>query len=400
MTQPKFSVASVVRNEAATLPRLLASLSEFLKRGGEFIVVDTGSSDNTVQVARDGGATVYEEGPRFHYTCDESTARDINDKFVAGGEGPIIKDGDKFFAFDKARNYAMGLAKNDFLATPDADEQWTVLNIDRINELIDEGYEKFYVDFVFSHFADGKPSVAFRADTRFYDRRRITWKGIIHETMQHKGELKTAVLPKDVAYLEHFQNKETDRSRYLSGLAWACHDEPGNDRNSHYFARELMYKGRYRSAIQEFMRHIGMNGWPDERGQSMIYMGDCHDYLGEKDKALEWWQKSMTIGSARREPFIKMAHYFKKQNNPPLVAAYAAAALEIKHNGFYANRVANYTFEPHALMYWAKGWQGDIPAAKQHLMKCLEFHPTNEKFLDDMKYYFKPEEIAMVRGNL
>jgi hypothetical protein len=51
-------------------------------------------------------------------------------------------------------------------------------------------------------------------------------------------------------------------------------------------------------------------------------------------------------------------------------------------------------------MYWAKGWQGDIPAAKQHLMKCLEFHPTNEKFLDDMKYYFKPEEIAMVRGNL
>ena len=398
MTTPKFSVISVARDEATTIPRLLSSLSEFLARGGEFVVVDTGSSDGTAHVAREGGAKVIEAGDRFRHVCNEETARSINEKFVVQPDGQIIKAGDAFFAFDQARNFAMEQSSNDLICTPDADEVWTTLNIDRINELIEQGYEKFLVDYVFAHHSDGTPTIAFCADTRFYDRRRIKWKGIVHETMQHDGDLKIIRLPRDVAYLEHFQNKDTDRSKYLAGLAWACASEPDNDRNSHYFARELMYKGMYYSAIKEFKRHIDMNGWVDERGQSMIYLGHCYDHIGDAESALEWWWKSLSVGSGRREPFLNMAYYWKKKDKYALVAAYAAAALEIKNNGFYANRVSAYTDEPHALMYWAKGWQGDIPAARQHLLKCLEFHPTHPEFLLDMQYYFTKEEQEEARG--
>ena len=154
MTKPKWSVVSVGRNEAHTLPRLLGSLSEFLSRGGEFVYVDTGSSDGSAQVARDGGAVVHEVGDRFRYTVDEQSAAKINAKFVVPPDQDIINGGESFFAFDKARNYAMGLAKNNFLVTPDCDEAWTNLDIDRINELIEQGYEKFFVDFVFAHNAD------------------------------------------------------------------------------------------------------------------------------------------------------------------------------------------------------------------------------------------------------
>lgn len=394
MTAPRFSMVSVVRNEAKTLPRLLSSLSEFLSRGGEFIVVDTGSSDNTAQVARDGGCVVFEVGDKFRYVCDAEKARAINERFVASGDEDIIAAGDSFFAFDQARNYAMSLAKNNFLATPDADEAWTTLNIDRINQLIDEGYEKFLIEFVFAHHPDGTPAVEFMADTRFYDRRKISWKGIIHETM--RGETKMIRVTKEVAFLEHFQNRETDRTKYLSGLAWACYEEPENDRNSHYFARELMYRGRMRSAIKEFERHIAMDKWADERGQSMVFMGTCYDAIGEHDKALEWWHKAFELTGNRREPLIHMAYYWKNRNKPMMVAAYAAAMLEIPNNGFYANRVANYTFEPHMLMYWAKGWQGQIPAAREHWMKCWDYHPNDPVFQRDFDYYFSKPLVSIV----
>ena len=392
--KPLFSVICVVRNESKTLPRLLGSLKEFMERGGDVVYVDTGSTDGTPDVARSFGCRVYEEGDRFRYVIDDAKAKAINEKFVAYGEPDIIKGGDSFFAFDQARNYAMGLAANDFISTPDCDEAWTNLDIDKINDLIKQGYEKLIIDFVFAHHPDGTPAVAFCADTRFYDRRKIQWKGIIHETM--RGEAKTIRVPREVAYLEHYQNRETDRTKYLSGLAWACYEEPGNDRNSHYFARELMYRGYFRSAAKEFKRHIAMNQWADERGQSMVFLGTCYDAMGETDEALSWWHRAFELTGSRREPLIHLAYHWKKLNKPAMVAAYAAAALQIPNNGFYANRVANYTFEPHALMYWAKGWMGDIPAAREHWLKCYEYHPNDPVFIRDFDYYFAKPKVSIV----
>ena len=47
-TKPMFSVTLIAKNEERSLPSLLASLSEFRARGGEILLVDTGSTDKTV----------------------------------------------------------------------------------------------------------------------------------------------------------------------------------------------------------------------------------------------------------------------------------------------------------------------------------------------------------------
>lgn len=51
------SVAIITRNEAANLPRTLASV----RWAGEIVVVDSGSTDATLEIARDAGARVFEE---------------------------------------------------------------------------------------------------------------------------------------------------------------------------------------------------------------------------------------------------------------------------------------------------------------------------------------------------
>ena len=56
-TEPLLSVAIITLNEEVNLPRTLASVAF----ADEVIVVDSGSTDNTVHIARNFGATVVEE---------------------------------------------------------------------------------------------------------------------------------------------------------------------------------------------------------------------------------------------------------------------------------------------------------------------------------------------------
>ena len=122
MNKPLFSVCLIARNEEITLPRLVGSLSEFLKRGGKIHVLDTGSTDKTAEVARKLGCNVIEVGGKFRIKIDKELADKVNSKFVVEGEAPVVKEGESLFDFASARNYIAEFADTDVISTPDCDE--------------------------------------------------------------------------------------------------------------------------------------------------------------------------------------------------------------------------------------------------------------------------------------
>ena len=85
----KFSVVLIARNESKTLPRLIESLKDFQSRGGEIILLDTGSTDDTAKVARDLGCYVKEVQDKFRITIDKTTADAINAKYVVEGDEAV-----------------------------------------------------------------------------------------------------------------------------------------------------------------------------------------------------------------------------------------------------------------------------------------------------------------------
>jgi glycosyltransferase involved in cell wall biosynthesis len=380
----KFSVCLIAKNEAANLWRLHNSLTEFQKRGGEVVLVDTGSTDNTPEVARGLGFNVFEVGERFIQKIPENLAKSINDRFVVPGEEPIVKAGDKLFDYSAARNYSARMANNDVVSMPDCDEQYTNLNIDEIEKVIAQGFQQMEFHFIFAHYPNGQPAVQFR-QCKMYDRRIMHWQGIVHEVLV--GNAKRTYLPPPVLLLEHFQAPQTHRSRYLAGLSLDCYLNQDNDRNSHYLGRELLWNGRPKSAIRELTRHVGMNRWQQERGQSMIFIGDAHMAIGQEERGIESWHKAIQIDDTRREPWLRLADYYWKKNNPQRVACYCMAALEIPPNDCYCNVGAHYTFEPHEKLYWALWWMGQRERSKEHWRKAFAYDPSNPKYIADKQFY-------------
>lgn len=283
-----FSICIIARNEAKSLPRLIESLKDFQLKGGEVILVDTGSTDKTVDVAEKAGFKVTSVGSKFLITISEDLAKQINERFIVNNEPNVINTRDKIFDYASARNYAASLASNELISYVDCDEAFTKLDLENIDELIKHGFQQFEYNFIFAHKPDGSPAIQF-IQSKMYDRRKLRWFGVVHEVLQPivGGIINKIQMSEKIFLLEHFQNQETNREGYLKGLAYDCYMNPDKDRNSHYFSREMLYKGRLKSAIREFVRHINMRRWPAERAQSMIFMGNCYGYLSTIKKSEE-----------------------------------------------------------------------------------------------------------------
>lgn len=101
---PTLSVCTLARNEESFLPKMLASVKDIAT---EIIVLDTGSTDRTMDVAREFGARVESE--------------------------PWVDD------FSVMRNKLLSYATGEWVLMLDADEQITKENVERIRAAMQKG---------------------------------------------------------------------------------------------------------------------------------------------------------------------------------------------------------------------------------------------------------------------
>ena len=152
----KISACVIAKNEAENLPRWLASMRVF---ADERIVVDTGSTDATAEIARAGGAKV------FHFAW-------IND-------------------FAAAKNFALDQACGDWVVFTDADEYFTEESVSRVRPLIEEYSQKKNFDGFIVHLVnidmDTGALLGTSADVQRIFRRapHIRFVGSIHEHVEN-----------------------------------------------------------------------------------------------------------------------------------------------------------------------------------------------------------------------
>lgn len=389
-----FSVVLIAKNESKTLPRLLKSLEPFLARGGELVVVDTGSEDDTVAVAKSAGALVFECGDRFMIELTDEQVDEINEHV---GDA-VVSSGGKFFNFSAARNFAAQLASNDFVSMPDCDEQWSVLDIEYVNRMIiEQQVDQLQYEFVFSHDTiTGEPTKQFR-HSKFYSRKKLEWRGIIHEILQVIDKEQLLVeqyVGPDQLFLEHFQQQSESRRRYITGLAYEYQFGSSldkgqftcqSDRNLHYFGRELYYEKKYEAAIKVLQKHAEMTDvWQPEQANSMNYIGTCYGMLGDAPNKLLWKMKALELCECRHF-MLELAQHWLSQKKWRQATAFAVGALELPKLGYYFENSVDFTTLPHEILYQSLWYSGNKARAKEHFRICYKISP--EKYESNLEFF-------------
>ena len=104
----KLSFCAIVKNEAENLPECLNSVADV---ADEWVVVDTGSTDGTPEIAKQLGAQVYE----FAWCDDFAAARNASLEYVTG-DWVLVLDADERLVPDIIPQIRQAIATEDYLS--------------------------------------------------------------------------------------------------------------------------------------------------------------------------------------------------------------------------------------------------------------------------------------------
>jgi len=234
------SVCMIVKNEELVLDRILTCAK---KIADEIIIVDTGSTDKTKEIAKKYTNNVYD-----FVWCND---------------------------FAKARNFSFSLATKDYLMWLDADDYITDKNMEKINNLkksnnnIDVYMFKYVMGFV-----DNQPTFEFFRERLLRREKNFQWEGFVHEAITPCGKIQNVDIE-----IEHRKIKENPPKRNLKLYHFALKQgRIFNAREQYYYSRELYYNGYYKKAITQLKKYLKLN---DSYKPNIIgaYILICESYL-------------------------------------------------------------------------------------------------------------------------
>lgn len=215
----------IVRDEAANLPACLRSCADLVD---ELVIVDTGSADETKEIARSFGAKV------FHFAwCDD---------------------------FSAARNESLRHASGEWILWMDADDRLDTVNRGRLKELLDglgKRVEQSHCAYVMTvAYRDACGAIPSASQVRLFPAGTVRWLGRVHEEMvldDHVQPVLTSVAIEHVGY----QDREVMRrksERNLRLLQRKLAEMPDDPRTLFQFAGELLNADRAAEAYPLFCR--------------------------------------------------------------------------------------------------------------------------------------------------
>jgi glycosyltransferase involved in cell wall biosynthesis len=386
--KPIFSVGLIVKNEEHTLPKLYECLKDFINDGGEVVILDTGSTDNTVHIAQEYGMKTHIASRSFIDHLSAKNVKIIKKTYISEEEHVLacewIKEDHTFFNFGKARNELHKYITNDVVIQLDGSDILSAFDYKYINEKIKEGVHRFDYRQIY-----GPVELTI---SRFYNKNVDVWEGRIHEILTHKMNVPILSLPKDKLTVVHnFQEK---KRTYLSGLFADLLDNPNHTRTLYYLGRELMFVGWFQSSIKMLERYVNRpDCWVPERSSAYCLIGSCYENLGSNyyNDAFNAYNLGFVSFNGWREPLLKAARLCQRTDEFQRGLCYAIASLSINRISEFAEPVCNYRGLPHEIIYWGYYFTGRHKEASSHWKIAFTLEPNHEKYLHDKQFFDKSE---------
>ena len=275
MSKYKLCVYAICKNEAKNVIKWYNSMKE----ADEVIVLDTGSTDNTVELLKEMGATVYSK----EYS---------------------------FFRFDIARNDSLNLVPYDcdICVCTDIDECFNAGWRQKVEEAWGKNVDRLSYKIIWNILDNGKEGLVYYI-SKIHTRDNFKWTHCIHEILEYTGGGACKTLTVDNIYLTHYPDQAKSRKKYLELLELDARERPNDARSMHYLGREYMYYNILDKAITVLKKHLTMpeSNWKAERAASMRYIATCYTRKNNIADAKKWLFSAIGEAPGFREAYIELA---------------------------------------------------------------------------------------------
>jgi glycosyltransferase involved in cell wall biosynthesis len=293
---PKACLAMIIKNEGSILPRLFQSVQGFVS---EYCIVDTGSTDDTLDVLKS-----------------------------IKMPGLIVEE--PFVNFATTRNFMLETcwAKTDcdYLVLLDADmvlkvsSEWDWRKLD--NKAV---YDMVQVSGLEYH------------NVRMLRRttsNAVKVVGSTHEYYNVPRGYSHKLLPKRLVYIDDVGdgNAKSDKFERDERLLRAeVAQDPNNARAVFYLANTLKDQGKYAEAIPFYERRATMGGWHAEADYSLFMLSTCYLGLNDVAKGRQYAEQAAYREGhyERAEPLYYLAYHLHQKQEYKLAWCYATRASRI-----------------------------------------------------------------------
>lgn len=339
------SLCMIVKNEEQVLARCLDSVADLVD---EINIVDTGSTDKTIEIAGRYTDRV------FHFKW-------IND-------------------FAAARNESFKYATQEYIFYMDADD--VLLNEDRekfkhLKETLDPSIDSVAMYYNAGIDEYGNVTLRFRRNRLVKRTRNFQWRGKCHNYLDVKG----MIINSDIA-ITHKKTKHAVgrtisifKQRELDG-------EDFSPRDYFYYGNELRENGFYDKAIEKYNHTIeSENAWIEDRILACIFQADCYRASGDLLAELKSLFKSFQFSPPRAEACSRIGYNFQvRRKYKEAIFWYELAIRQVPEPDRWSfTYLAYHTWYPHLQLCVCYYNIKDLSLAEYHNEQARKYLPDDPR---------------------
>lgn len=294
----------IVKDEGDTIRKCLTQVAPYISY---YVIVDTGSSDNTIE--------------EINSTMEE-----------LGIEGEVHER--PWVNFEVNRTESLELAKNkcDYRWIIDADDTFQAPDpsVNPFNNL-PKDVDCFQILYKLNNLQYHRAQIV-KSDQDW------VYKGVLHEYLDLPGkeQLVQYQIPRDRCYVDAdispLKRAATLEEKYAKDaeiLEKALLDEPDNSRYMFYLAQSYRDSGQKVKAIEAYERRIAAEGWEEEVYYSMYMIGKIKEQLGRHpDEVLQAYSRAWEYRPERLEAVFHAMRKLRERGRWVLSFTYGNMAVK------------------------------------------------------------------------
>lgn len=346
---------AIAKNESKHVDRWVKSVSE----ADEIYVLDTGSSDNTLELLEERGVHV---------------KRHVFNPW----------------RFDDARNMSLDMVPEDadVCVCTDLDEVFKPGWREEVEKLWKDGVTKIRYRINCSLDSDGNP-LTYIYITKIHARKNYKWFYPIHENIKHVGSSPEKIVESSEITLNHYPDKTKPRD-YLSLIEMATKEDPTSSRNLYLLSRSYCNNQKWEECIETVKNYLKLDRVSYvEKGSCLRYMARSYKNLGRYEEAIEAIDKSIESHKESRDNKMEKAKilYFMKKYKESIEVC--EKALEIDFNSTDASK-ESIAFDSHIYDFMATCYfkLEDYINALYYSDKAIVLSPSDQNIKDNNKKIF------------